>query len=177
MKHIKSSFIFQILYIFLITFGTITAFALDIPSNLNPKYNSSINPTYNSSINPTYNSSINPTYNSSINPKYNSSINPTYNSSLNPRYNSSIDPTLSRWSGFYTFDKSNDLTGIATRANREFLLLFGLNGRWQGYLASNSDSGYNWFSIDGEWRGYCLSNTDGGLNIFTIDGDWIGFMK
>ncbi len=49
------------------------ATAITIPSNRNPKYNSSINPKYNSSINPKYNSSINPKYNSSVNPKQASS--------------------------------------------------------------------------------------------------------
>ena len=130
-----------------------TVFALDLPSNRDPKYNSSINP------------------------KYNSSINPKYNASLNPTYNSSIDPTKSAWSGLYTFDEDGDLSGVAVRAERGFLLLFGLNGKWQGYFASNSESGFNWFSVDGEWRGYCVHNSEKGFNIYTKDGEWIGFMN
>ena len=104
-------------------------------SSINPTYNSSINPKYNSSANPSYNSSINPLYNSSINPKYNSSINPQYNSSLSPRYNRSLDPTKSSWSGFYVFDLDGNLSGAAVRAERGFLLFFSLSGTWQGYFA------------------------------------------
>lgn len=154
-----------------------SAFAIDLPSNRDPRYNSSINPKYNSSINPKYNSSVNPTYNSSINPKYNSSINPNYNTSLNPKYNSSINPTMTTWSGLYIFDVECNLSGVAVRAERGFLLYFGIDGKWQGYFASNGESGYNWFSLEGEWRGYCVHNSERGFNIFTKDGEWLGFMN
>ena len=117
MENKRSNITSKVLAALLVCLCVTDAFAMDLPSNRNPKYNSSINPKYNSSINPKYNSSINPkfnssvnpaynssispSYNSSINPKFNSSINPKYNSSLNPSYNSSIDPTRSSWSCFY----------------------------------------------------------------------------
>ena len=143
----------RIVPVFLACLYVTAACALTPPSDRDPRYNSSINPKYNSSINPSYNSSINPKYNSSANPAYNSSINPQYNSSLNPAHNSSLDPTKTTWSGLYAFDLDGDVVGVTVRAERGFLAFFNLNGIWQGYFASNSESGYNWFSVVGEWRG------------------------
>jgi hypothetical protein len=131
----------------------------DIPSNRNPKYNSSINPKYNSSINP----------------RYNSSINPKYNSSINPKYNSSINPTISPWIGSFLFSIDGEFSGVIAVVNSSYGLIYNPSGDWLGYIVFNENNGYNLFNIEGEWAGFLLSNGAEGLNLFNISGEWLGF--
>ena len=154
-------------------------------SSINPKYNSSINPKYNSSINPKYNSTLNPEYNSSINPKYSSAINPKYSSDLNPKYNpeinpqknASLDPKTTSWSGYHVFDLDAELLGVAVRANAKTLLYFDARTQWVGYFIVNGEGGYNWFELDGEWVGYLVPNSEKGYNIFDLETEWKGFLN
>lgn len=120
---------------FFLYLAILPLFAQIIPSNQNPKFNSSLNPKYNSNINPVFNSQINPKYNSNINPKYTANINPKYTSSTNPKYNSDLNPAFNskinpkynfqlnpnygNWEGYYMFNQSAEIIGFLIYANAD----------------------------------------------------------
>ena len=115
----------------------------DIPTNRNPKYNSSINPKYNSSINPKYNSSINPKL---------SQVSGLY---LFNGDGESVgmfvraDSSVLNW-----YSSGLELRGMAASNEDGGFNLFDDDGEWQGYLLKNDSGGYNMFDIEGEWKGF-----------------------
>lgn len=145
-------------------------------SSLNPKFNSSINPVFNNLINPNFNNSINPIYNNLINPNYNTTINPQYNTSLNPNYNTLINPQMNpSFDGLFLFDLDGNSYFFIVIANNDVILIYENNNviqnfgvrwgigfsifdfetkRYQSFLVSDGQNGYNHFDLNNEWIGY-----------------------
>jgi hypothetical protein len=142
---------------------------------INPSENPAIHPKTNWNINPGYNKEINPSENVKINPKKNEQIDPMKNLLLNPMLFRSLHPKNETWSGQYLFDKDDNLTGYITRATKDVLICFDIQGIWTCYYVLTPEGNYNHFEINGVWTGgYLCSDNKYGFNAFDKDGNWTG---